>query len=251
MQALSDLTVTIPAERIRREQHWSAASRARSAPISSYARYVVQIASWHVRFLVPEYAKRVLDVCGAALLLTAAAPVLAVAALAVILTDGGPALYWQERVGRHGRVFMLPKLRSMVMDAERLRGTLEHLNLHGGDILFKIRQDPRATSVGQVLRRWSIDELPQLWSVVRGDMSLVGPRPALPREASRYTLEQRRRLDVTPGLTCIWQVSGRSLLPFPVQCRLDRNYIEHQSLGLDLAILLRTIPAVLSGRGAC
>jgi lipopolysaccharide/colanic/teichoic acid biosynthesis glycosyltransferase len=123
-------------------------------------------------------------------------------------------------------------------------------NQHGDGITFKIKRDPRVTWIGRILRKTSIDELPQLWCVLRGDMSLVGPRPALEKEVARYTLDDRRRLDAPPGLTCTWQVSGRSEIPFPEQVRLDAEYIEKQSLREDFKLLLKTIPAVISGRGA-
>jgi len=194
--------------------------------------------------------KRALDVVVAALLLTLLAPLLALVGALIKLTDGGPVLFWQTRVGRWGRTFPFPKFRSMVPDAERRLAALLAQNDHGDGVTFKMRRDPRVTWIGRVIRKLSIDELPQLWCVLKGEMTLVGPRPPVPREVARYTLTERRRLDVTPGLTCIWQVSGRGNLPFPRQVELDVEYIENQSLGLDLQLLLKTVPAVLLGRGA-
>ncbi len=194
--------------------------------------------------------KRAIDILGAVFLLTALAPLLSVVAVLIKLTDGGPVLFWQTRVGRWGREFAFPKFRSMVVDAEKLKDQLLHLNDHKDGVTFKMKRDPRVTWIGRIIRKLSIDELPQLWCVFRGEMSLVGPRPAVPREVRLYTLDDRLRLDVVPGLTCIWQVSGRGAVPFPRQVELDVEYIMNRSLGLDLKLLLLTIPAVLTGRGA-
>jgi lipopolysaccharide/colanic/teichoic acid biosynthesis glycosyltransferase len=196
-------------------------------------------------------AKRSLDVAVAAAALTALLPLFALVALLIWLTDRGPVLYWQQRVGRHGRVFRFPKFRSMVMNAESLVEQLSAQNQHGtAGVTFKMRADPRITWIGRIIRRTSIDELPQLWCVLVGDMSLVGPRPALPREVVRYTLADRRRLEAVPGLTCHWQVQGRSEIPFPRQVELDVEYIEKGNLAVDIKLLGQTIPAVLTGRGA-
>lgn len=198
----------------------------------------------------PEWAKRGLDISVAGGLLLLLLPLWGVIALLVRL-DGGPALYWQSRVGRWGREFRFPKFRSMVVDSDRLRAQLETTNEHGGaGVTFKLENDPRITRVGRLLRRTSLDEMPQLWCVLTGDMSLVGPRPALPAEVARYTVAQRRRLEATPGLTCIWQVSGRSQIPFEGQVVMDLEYIRTRSFRVDLVLLLKTIPAVLVGRGA-
>jgi lipopolysaccharide/colanic/teichoic acid biosynthesis glycosyltransferase len=159
-------------------------------------------------------------------------------------------LFWQSRVGRRGREFPFPKFRSMVINAEALKDKLLALNDHHDSVTFKIRKDPRVTWIGRIIRKASIDELPQLWCVLKGDMSLVGPRPPVPREVSRYSLQDRRRLDVTPGLTCIWQVSGRGDIPFHRQVELDVQYIESQSIWLDLLLLMKTAPAILIGKGA-
>ena len=180
-----------------------------------------------------------------------ASPFLLVIGLLIKLTDGGPMLFWQIRVGKWGKPFRFPKFRSMVVNAEEVRAKLLAENQHGDQgITFKMKSDPRITWIGHFIRKTSIDELPQLWCVIKGEMSLVGPRPALVSEVERYTLENRRRLDVTPGLTCIWQVSGRSEIPFDEQCQMDVRYIEEQSVVADLRLLLKTIPAVITGRGA-
>jgi len=197
-----------------------------------------------------RFLKRALDIAVSLALLLALAPLfLAVAAL-IELTDGGPVLFWQTRVGRWGREFSFPKFRSMVVDAEARKDSLLQENHHGNSVTFKMKRDPRVTWIGRIIRKLSIDELPQLWNVLRGDMSLVGPRPPVPKEVAEYTLEDRRRLDATPGLTCIWQISGRGDIPFPEQVRLDVEYIESQSLWLDVKLLVKTVPAVLLGRGA-
>jgi lipopolysaccharide/colanic/teichoic acid biosynthesis glycosyltransferase len=178
-------------------------------------------------------------------------PLLLLVAVAIRLGDGGPALYWQRRVGRDGVEFDFPKFRSMRVDADAIRQRLLAANEHGADgVTFKLRRDPRITPIGRWIRRTSIDELPQLWCVLAGTMSLVGPRPPLVSEVARYSLEQRQRLAVTPGLTCIWQVNGRSEVPFPQQVEMDLDYIRRPSLWADIKLLLQTVPAVVRGRGA-
>jgi lipopolysaccharide/colanic/teichoic acid biosynthesis glycosyltransferase len=194
--------------------------------------------------------KRAMDVSGALLLLLLSSPLLVLVAVAIKISDRGPILFWQNRVGLRGRIFRFPKFRSMVPDADKIIFSVAEYNHHGNSITFKMKRDPRVTLIGRIIRRFSIDELPQLWCVLRGDMALVGPRPALPREVSKYRLAQRRRLDVKPGLTCTWQVRGRADLPFCRQLELDVEYIESRTIWLDLTLLLMTVPAVLSGRGA-
>lgn len=196
-----------------------------------------------------QRAQRLLDVLVSAALLLALLPVFLVIALLIRLDSPGPVLFTRSRVGKDGEEFAFFKFRSMYTDAEARLGALLAANERGGPV-FKMRDDPRVTRVGRLLRRTSLDELPQLLNVLRGEMSLVGPRPALPREVARYTPRQRQRLSVTPGLTGIWQVSGRADVPFERSVELDLYYIAHQSLALNLRILLLTVPAVLSGRGA-
>ena len=195
------------------------------------------------------YAKRILDVTVAAAGLLLALPAWPVAAVAVKLSSPGPVFFRQQRCGLRGRRFELVKLRTMVEGAERRQDEVAHLNVMDGPV-FKAPDDPRVTAVGRLLRRSSLDELPQLWNVLRGDMSLVGPRPPIPEEVARYEPWQRRRLAMKPGLTCLWQVSGRSDLDFSTWMELDLAYIDNWSLWLDLKILARTVPAVLRGHGA-
>ncbi|MBN2326559.1 MAG: sugar transferase [Candidatus Omnitrophica bacterium] len=192
--------------------------------------------------------KRGVDIAGSILLMILLAPVFALTALLIKCSDGGPVLFWQTRVGKRGREFAFPKFRSMRIDAEAVKPRL--MRRRPNKITFKMKNDPRVTWIGRIIRRASIDELPQLWCVLKGEMSLVGPRPPLPSEVEKYTLSDWRRLEVTPGLTCIWQVSGRSDIPFEQQVQLDVQYIESQNLLLDFVILLKTIPAVILGRGA-
>lgn len=194
-------------------------------------------------------AKRILDVAVAATMLTLLAPVLLVTALLIKLTSPGSIIFRQLRTGKNGREFWCYKFRSMCADAEAKKAALMHLNEASGPV-FKIKRDPRITAVGAVIRKLSIDELPQLFNVLRGDMSLVGPRPPLPAEVAHYTDYQRGRLAVTPGLTCIWQISGRSEIGFEKWVELDMQYIRSMSMATDLKILWKTVPAVLFGHGA-
>lgn len=217
---------------------------------SAGGRYHLKRLRWLLRVRGEAWLKRAIDVAAVLAVMPVVGPVLAVAALAIKLTDGGPVLHWQNRVGYRGRLIPFPKLRSMVVNAEALRGALEDQNEHANGITFKIRKDPRITWIGRIIRRWSIDELPQLWCVLTGDMTLVGPRPALPSEVRRYTPDERRRLDAVPGLTCLWQISGRADVPFERQVVLDVDYIHDRNILLDFWILLMTVPAVVSGRGA-
>ncbi|MBT2489634.1 exopolysaccharide biosynthesis polyprenyl glycosylphosphotransferase [Streptomyces sp. ISL-96] len=193
--------------------------------------------------------KRVLDIVVALLALILLSPIVLVAACAIKLSSAGPVFYLQERAGRDGKPFRMFKFRSMCLDAERQRSAYLELNECAGPI-FKIRHDPRVTPVGRVLRRWSIDELPQLLNVIHGEMSLVGPRPPLPEECEHYGPRGRQRLLVKPGITCIWQVSGRSDVEFAEQVRMDLDYIANWGLAMDIMLLVRTVPAVLERRGA-
>jgi exopolysaccharide biosynthesis polyprenyl glycosylphosphotransferase len=196
-----------------------------------------------------RWAKRIFDIVGALALLALLTPLMVTAALAVKLHDGGPVLFRQTRVGRDGLRFGCLKFRSMVVDAQRLMAGL-HASGAGNVVLFKMVDDPRVTRPGRVIRRFSIDELPQLWNVVRGQMSLVGPRPPLPEEVARYGDDMVRRLRVRPGLTGLWQVSGRSDLSWDDTVRLDLYYVDNWSMVQDLVILVRTLRAVVSSRGA-
>ena len=197
-----------------------------------------------IRLLV----KRLTDVAIAAAGLVVLAPFMAAISILIRLTSPGPAIFRQVRCGLNGRRFLFYKFRSMCQNAEELRPALEHLNTR--ETVFKIPHDPRLTSIGRYLRKFSIDEWPQLWNVLRGDMSLVGPRPAIPSEVDRYQRWQRRRLRMRPGLTCLWAISGRDNVDFETWMKLDMQYIDNWSLALDWKILLRTIPHVLMGHGA-
>ena len=201
----------------------------------------------HSRILLG--VKRLIDIVGAAVALAITSPVIALSALAIRLDDGKPIFFRQIRCGLNGRTFTMYKLRTMCVDAEEQKAGLADLNECDGPV-FKVRKDPRITRVGRILRNLSLDELPQLWNVLRGDMSLVGPRPPVPQEVAEYQTFERRRLSMRPGITCIWQVSGRSNIGFDQWVQLDVQYIDSWSLGLDFWILLRTIPAVLRQEGA-
>jgi exopolysaccharide biosynthesis polyprenyl glycosylphosphotransferase len=194
-------------------------------------------------------AKRILDVVISATLLIVLFPLILLFGLLVRLTSRGPAIYRQVRCGLYGRKFVLYKIRSMREGAEDVLWEIKHLNEMDGPV-FKMRNDPRVTPLGRFLRKTSIDEWPQFWNVLKGDMSLVGPRAPLPEEVREYTRWQRRRLSVRPGITCLWQVSGRNEIDFHEWMKLDLHYIDNWSLLLDLKILLRTFPVVLLGRGA-
>ncbi len=203
------------------------------------------------RLALSGFARRLTDIVGASLGLLLLAPVLVTAAIAIKLSSRGKVLYWQERVGHLGRRFNMPKFRSMRVGADAQKTALAAASGQAmSGVRFKLKRDPRVTSVGRVLRRFSIDEMPQLWSVLRGDMTLIGPRPAVPREVELYEGLAHRRLEVKPGLTCLWQIGGRSDLSFEEQVLLDLSYIDRGSFAGDISILLRTVPAVLSGRGA-
>jgi len=178
-------------------------------------------------------------------------PLFALVYLLIKWEDGGPILFTQTRVGEFGREFALYKFRSMCMDAEKRLQEVLALNQHKEGVTFKLKHDPRITRVGKWLRKFSIDEFPQFFNVLIGDMSLVGPRPPVPREVAKYSQADRRRLAVKPGLTCIWQISGRAEIDFSGQVQLDVRYIESQSFWTDVKILAQTVPAVVSGKGAC
>ncbi|MEI6542756.1 MAG: sugar transferase [Methylococcales bacterium] len=196
------------------------------------------------------FIKRLIDIVASILLLIILMPLFMIIMLLIYINSPGPVFYKQTRVGRWGKLFTMWKFRSMYLDADkRLKEIMAENEMTGG-VIFKMKNDPRIIPIGRFIRKASIDELPQLWNVLKGDMSLVGPRPALPSEVNQYSLQDRQRLEVIPGITCIWQVSGRSNIPFPQQVELDTEYIQSQSLLLDLKLLLKTIPAVLLSRGA-
>ena len=198
-----------------------------------------------IRLLV----KRVTDMTIAAAGLIVLSPLMAAIAVLIRVTSPGPAIFRQVRCGLNGRQFVFYKFRSMVQNAEELKAKLAALNEQVGPV-FKMRHDPRITGIGRFIRKYSIDELPQLINVLRGDMSIVGPRPPLPSEVAKYEAWQRRRLSVRPGLTCVWQVSGRNSIGFEEWMLLDMRYIDHWSLAQDFQLILKTLPVVLTGRGA-
>jgi lipopolysaccharide/colanic/teichoic acid biosynthesis glycosyltransferase len=210
-------------------------------PISVLSRH------WHSR--VKSACKRAFDFFGALLLLLLLSPLLLILAVLVKLSSAGPILYYWRVVGKEGRPFVGYKFRSMVANADELKGELENRNEMTGPV-FKLTHDPRITSLGTWMRRYSLDELPQLFSVVKGDMSLVGPRPPLVTEYERFTECQKQKLVVRPGITCLWQVSGRNQVrDFDEWVRLDLEYIRDWSLTMDLKILLRTVREVFAGSG--
>lgn len=211
---------------------------------------VMRMRLWNFTVAGSYAIKRLFDIAGALAGVILLSPLLALLALAVRLTSKGPAIYTQTRVGRFGRHFKFYKFRTMYIDADRRKQALLSSNESRDGVIFKMKHDPRVTPLGRLLRRSSLDELPQLLNVLLGDMSLVGPRPPLPSEVARYSLEDRKRLNAIPGLTCLWQVGGRSDIPFSQQVQLDKAYIHSRSFRGDLAILLRTIPAIFTGRGA-
>jgi exopolysaccharide biosynthesis polyprenyl glycosylphosphotransferase len=194
--------------------------------------------------------KRAMDCIGAGVGLLLLSPLFAVIAIVIKLESEGPVLFSQTRIGKDGKEFRCWKFRSMFRDAEQRKQELLQQNEMSGGVTFKMKHDPRVTGVGRFIRKASIDELPQLWNVFNGDMSLVGPRPPVPQEVAQYSAHERQRLAVKPGITCIWQVSGRSDIPFNEQVLMDIEYIRSRSLWFDISLLLRTIPAVLLARGS-
>lgn len=224
----------------------SPTARARRRACSFWKRI-----SWKFVVASSEFIKRLFDIIASACILLLISPLLTFIALLVKLEDGGPVIFAQRRVGKWGREFRMFKFRSMRVDAEARLQELLKQNGHATGVTFKMKNDPRITRVGRILRKYSLDELPQFVNVLKGEMSMVGPRPPLPREVALYTLRDRQRLAVTPGLTCFWQIGGRADIDFPEQVQLDVQYIESQSFWLDVWICIKTIPAVLLGRGAC
>ena len=194
--------------------------------------------------------KRMFDIVASATGLLLLSPLLLVVAIIIKLTDGGPVFFTQKRVGLHGAHFGMLKFRSMVVNADALKDQLMAQNEMQGGIVFKMKNDPRITTIGRFIRKYSIDELPQIINILRGDMTIVGPRPAVPREVAQYKVWQRRRLSVRPGLTCYWQVSGRNEIGFDEWMQLDLRYVDNWNLVIDLELILKTFPVVFTGRGA-
>ncbi|HTU35350.1 MAG TPA: sugar transferase [Candidatus Acidoferrum sp.] len=219
------------------------------APLRRIGDFPVMELHWEPIPALGLFAKKAFDIALAALLLVALSPLLLLITALIQLDSTGPVLYRSQRVGRKGQIFTCYKFRTMVANADALKKKLIHLNERRGPF-FKIRNDPRITSIGKFLRKYSLDELPQLWNVLKGDMSLVGPRPHTIDDYSQYQVDQLRRLEVRPGLTGLWQVTAREDPSFETTMRLDRYYIDHWDFWLDFKLLLRTFPAVLRGGGA-
>jgi lipopolysaccharide/colanic/teichoic acid biosynthesis glycosyltransferase len=213
------------------------------------SRMRMTVVTWVIRTKLANSLKRLLDIVVSSMALVAASPIFLGTAIAIKLDSPGPVFFQQTRVGKWGATFGCYKFRSMYIDAEKRKADLAAHNEADGPI-FKIRNDPRITRVGRIIRKLSVDELPQLINVLKGEMSLVGPRPALPREVAQYDFDQLGRLDAVPGITGLQQVSGRSDLSFKRWVELDIQYIAEQSFLKDIEILLKTLPAVLTGRGA-
>ena len=209
----------------------------------------VKVILWFGTLSFTALFKRSLDILGSLFFLIMLSPVYLFTILFIIIEDGRPVFYNQIRVAKWGRLFKMYKFRSMFNNADKIKDTLQSDNMTGGTI-FKMKKDPRITRVGRIIRKLSIDELPQLWNVLKGDLSLVGPRPPLPSEVKEYSLWDQKRLEVKPGITCTWQVSGRSDIDFENQVLLDIDYIQKRSPKFDMLLLLKTIPAVFSGKGA-
>ncbi len=205
---------------------------------------------WNATVKFAYGMKRTFDILITLAALVFFSPLLLLFAIWIKLDSSGPIIYRQVRVGKNGCHFNFYKLRSMYLDADRRRAEILAQNESRDGVIFKMKSDPRITRPGRIIRKFSIDELPQLFNVLIGDMSLVGPRPPLPSEVKLYTLDDRKRLNVIPGITCLWQISGRSDIPFKQQVELDKEYIKSHSIWYDFVILLKTIPAVLTGKGA-
>ena len=213
-------------------------------------RMALKLGIWKAVVFFAHGLKRVLDLVVSGCALIGLSPVFAITALLIKIEDSGPVFFKQMRVGHRGKLFPMWKFRSMVTNADAIKDKLLAQNEMAGGVIFKMKDDPRITKIGRFIRKYSIDELPQFWNVFVGEMSLVGPRPPVPREVEQYSAEDRQRLLAKPGLTCFWQVSGRSEIDFAGQVRLDLAYIRSSSVWTDLKLLFLTIPAVLLGKGA-
>lgn len=217
---------------------------------SSGTRIRIKQFAWSFTLRTTYMVKRLSDIAISVLAVILLSPLMIVVAIAIKCESKGPIIYKQIRVGRFGRHFKFYKFRSMRTGADAQKKSLSSRNDSSDGVIFKMKKDPRITRVGAFIRKFSIDELPQLFNVIEGTMSLVGPRPPLPHEVTQYTLEDRKRLNIKPGITCIWQISGRSDIPFKKQVKLDEEYIKNHGFWRDFVILLKTIPAVLTGKGA-
>ncbi len=232
--------------------------RQRREALKNYYQHVAAKQRWpltlHLSYLAHKLypiTKRIMDIVVSLTAIILLSPLLIVVAILIKMEDGGSIFFSQTRIGRDGKPFKMYKFRSMRVDAEMLKEKLMKQNESKDGIIFKIKNDPRITHIGTFIRKWSIDELPQLFNILQGNMSLVGPRPPLPSEVEEYMIEDLKRLHILPGLTCYWQVSGRSEIPFKKQVELDKKYISRHSLWVDIKILFATIPAVFTKKGAC
>ena len=205
---------------------------------------------WRISVATTYFVKRILDIIVSLTMILFLLPLFIVVAILIKIESKGGIIHRQIRVGKDGRHFIFYKFRSMFIDAEARKQQILDKNDSSDGVIFKMKNDPRITRIGRFIRKYSIDELPQLFNVLEGSMSLVGPRPPLPMEVAQYTLDERKRLHIKPGITCIWQVSGRSDIPFKKQVQLDEQYIKNHGLFMDIVILLKTIPAILTGKGA-
>jgi len=218
-----------------------------ASPVSSFK---LKIITWKFTIFFSYLLKRAFDLTVSAIMIVFLFPFFVLLSVMIYIESPGPVIFRQIRVGKDGKHFQFYKFRSMVVNAEALKAKLEQRNESKDGVIFKMKNDPRITRIGKFIRKTSIDELPQLYNVLIGDMSLVGPRPPVPKEVAEYSLNDRKRLHITPGITCIWQISGRSEIPFNEQVKLDKDYIQSQSFISDIIILFKTIPAILFGKGA-
>ncbi|MFZ4395434.1 MAG: sugar transferase [Kiritimatiellia bacterium] len=213
-------------------------------------RQRLKLLVWEAGLSALYACKRLMDILLAFVALLLLMPLYLFVAAAISIEDGWPVFFVQKRVGLNGKEFWFFKFRSMYRDADARKKALMEQNDSRDGVIFKMRNDPRVTRTGRIIRRFSIDELPQILNVLLGDLAVVGPRPPVPSEVAQYTLSERKRLHVKPGLTCLWQIQGRSEIPFKQQVRLDLQYIQSQSIWKDIVIILKTVPAVLFGKGA-
>jgi lipopolysaccharide/colanic/teichoic acid biosynthesis glycosyltransferase len=209
-----------------------------------------RLAFWETALRSLLAIKRMVDVAVSLVALVLLAPLFLIVAVVILIDDGFPVLLLQKRVGLYGKEFRMHKFRTMVRGAEQMKEQLMDQNESEDGVIFKMKKDPRIIRVGRFIRKYSLDEIPQFLNILMGDLSLVGPRPPLPEEVAQYRLSDRKRLNVKPGLTCLWQIQGRSEIPFEGLVSLDMQYIRSQSIWKDIVIILKTIPAVLFGRGA-
>ena len=205
---------------------------------------------WNFKLNCSSIFKRLMDIFISSVMIVLFFPLFCLLGLIITIESKGSVIFCQNRVGLKGKIFKMYKFRSMIIHASRLQEELLNKNESKDGVLFKIKDDPRITKIGKFIRKTSIDELPQLFNVIKGEMSLVGPRPPLEREVELYSIEDRKRLDIKPGITCIWQVSGRSNIPFKQQVLMDKKYIKEHGFLYDIIILLKTIPAILFSKGS-